>query len=65
MSLMVQGMFLCHPAAQLIAIIVALEEGSYPSCTSPNRPGQEGERELSARIVEDILCPKGLHPKRG
>lgn len=60
----VQGLFLPRPAAQLVAIIVGLEERSYPppSETRQNQPGYVQGKPLSITVVDDILSAKGNIP---
>ncbi|KAE8548180.1 hypothetical protein EYB25_009974 [Talaromyces marneffei] len=59
----IQGMFLCRPAAQLVAIIVGLEEGSYPPSDTPlNQPDQRTKLDHSVRVADDILTQEGCIP---
>jgi hypothetical protein len=61
----VQGMFLARPAAQLVGIIVGLEEGSYPASSDMTLIGsEEGEdKELSRTVIDDILARSGCVPR--
>ncbi|RAO72459.1 uncharacterized protein BHQ10_008471 [Talaromyces amestolkiae] len=67
----VQGLFLSRPAAQLIAIIVGLEErsdlflpASASVTTTPLNPGQETDEVPSLEnIVKSILSQNGCIPK--
>lgn len=63
----VQGMFLARPAAQLVGIIVGLEEGTYPPPSSSDTTligSDKGEeRLLLSTVVDDILARKGCIPR--
>lgn len=68
----IQGLFLSRPAAQLVAIIVGLEEGSYPPPPAPppfplseptqNQPVYAQGQALWRSVVDTILTAKGTLP---
>ncbi|KUL89321.1 hypothetical protein ZTR_03812 [Talaromyces verruculosus] len=68
----VQGLFHSRPAAQLVAIIVGLEEGSYPPPVAPapfplseptqNHPVYAQGQALWRSVVDTILTAKGTLP---